>query len=56
MTTTKLSCAVVELLQQFTLEKGHAHVILQPYTMNGVGRGCELKVFGAPRPGVCTSA
>ena len=34
--TSELSCCVRELLEQFTIKQGYAHVLLNPYIVNGV--------------------
>ncbi|CAE7718606.1 unnamed protein product, partial [Symbiodinium sp. KB8] len=46
----QLSCCVRELLEQFTIERGYAHVLLNPYIVNGVARGCTLQSFADSSP------
>lgn len=43
--TSELSCCIRELLEQFTIERGYAHILLNPYIVNGVARGCQLQSF-----------
>ncbi|CAE7810111.1 unnamed protein product [Symbiodinium necroappetens] len=38
------------LLEQFTIERGYAHVLLNPYIVNGVARGCTLQSFADSSP------